>query len=101
MNLITHSDSSFDDIRLRGIYTGFSPGLTTNLTFGVKFPSGDYQDDYFDRDLQIGTGSTDLLLGAASQLNLVGTEVGVWNYSERAGRACRFSSRRIIVRAMS
>ncbi len=58
----THS--ALGDIRLRGIYSGFSPAMTTGLTFGVKFPSGDYKYENFDRDTEIGTGSTDLLLGA-------------------------------------
>ena len=58
----THS--SLGDIRLRGIYSGFSSDMTTGLTFGVKFPSGDYKYENFDRDTEIGTGSTDVLLGA-------------------------------------
>ena len=52
------------DVRLKGIYTGFSPDLSTGLTFGVKLPTGDSTYPYFDADTQIGTGSTDLLLGA-------------------------------------
>ena len=54
------------DIRLKGIYTGFSEDLSSGLTFGVKLPTGsDSHDlDVVDRDTQISTGSTDLLLGA-------------------------------------
>ena len=53
------------DIRLKGIYTGFSEDLSSGLTFGLKLPTGsDNRDgDVVDRDSQIGTGSTDLLLG--------------------------------------
>ena len=53
---------------IQGIYTGFSSDLSTGLTFGLKLPSGSYthNDAYgdVDRDSEIGTGSTDLLLGA-------------------------------------
>jgi hypothetical protein len=53
------------DIRLKGIYTGFSEDLSSGLTFGVKLPTGSVNrnGDFVDRDTQIGTGSTDLLLG--------------------------------------
>ena len=60
--------SSLGDIRLEGIFTGFSEDLSTGLTFGVKLPTGDYahNDAYgdIDRDSELGTGSTDVLLGA-------------------------------------
>ena len=59
--------SQLGDIRIQGIYTGFSPDLSTGLTFGIKLPSGSYthNDAYgdVDRDTEIGTGSTDALLG--------------------------------------
>lgn len=60
--------SQLGDIRLQGICTGFSPDLSTGLTFGLKLPSGSHtrNDAYgdVDRDTEIGTGSTDILLGA-------------------------------------
>jgi len=60
--------SQLGDIRLQGIYTGFSPDLSSGLTLGFKLPSGSHthNDAYgdVDRDTEIGTGSTDLLLGA-------------------------------------
>ncbi len=59
----TFNHSAFGDIRLRGMYTGFSPDMSTGLTFGVKLPTGDWRYANFDRDTEIGTGSTDLLLG--------------------------------------
>ena len=54
------------DIRLNAIYTGFSEDLSSGLTLGVKLPTGSISRDadIVDRDTQIGTGSTDLLLGA-------------------------------------
>jgi hypothetical protein len=53
------------DVRLKGIYTGFSEDLASGLTFGIKLPTGSVNrdGDFTDRDTQIGTGSTDVLLG--------------------------------------
>ena len=56
--------SALGDVRLKAIYTGFSPDLSTGITFGVKLPTGDSSYANFDPDTQIGSGSTDLLLGA-------------------------------------
>lgn len=59
--------SQLGDIRLEGIYTGFSPDLSSGLTFGFKLPTGSFSHNNaygdVDRDSEIGTGSTDLLLG--------------------------------------
>jgi len=57
----THS--GFGDVRIKGIYAGFSPDLSSGITFGLKLPTGDYTYPNFDRDTEIGTGSTDALLG--------------------------------------
>src|SRR5579872_4538822 len=68
--------SSFGDVRLEGIYTGFSEDMSIGLTFGVKLPTGDFShnDAYgdIDRDTEIGTGSTDFLLGAFARHHLAG-----------------------------
>jgi hypothetical protein len=65
--VVTEHWSQPGDIRLEGIYTGFSPDLSTGLTFGFKLPTGSFsRNDVYhdvDRDSEIGTGSTDLLLG--------------------------------------
>jgi len=60
------------DIRLEGIYAGFFPDLSAGVTFGIKLPTGDYnfRPDVVDRDTQIGTGSTDALLGGFYRGNL-------------------------------
>jgi hypothetical protein len=59
--------SSLGDVRIEGLYTGFSEDLSSGLTFGLKLPTGDYahNDAYgdIDRDSELGTGSTDVLLG--------------------------------------
>ena len=60
----TFDHGSVGDIRVRGVYTGLSEDMSTGLTFGLKLPTGDFENPNFDRDTEIGTGSTDLLLGA-------------------------------------
>jgi hypothetical protein len=48
--------------------------MSTGLTFGFKLPTGDFTHndayDDIDRDSQLGTGSTDLLLGGFHRQNL-------------------------------
>jgi len=70
------------DVRLMGIYTGLSKSLSTGLIFGVKLPNGDWKYAHFDRDTQIGTGSTNLLLGAFHTGSLSRDEA--WRYFVRA-----------------
>jgi hypothetical protein len=71
------------DIRVRGIYTGFSEDLSTGITYGIKFPTGNnnYQPKnnpgLVDSDSQIGTGSTDILLGAFHRQAL--TQDNLWS----------------------
>jgi hypothetical protein len=59
-----HQNNSIGDIRIQGMYTGLSEDMSTGLLLGFKVPSGDWHFPPYDRDLQIGTGSTDLLFGA-------------------------------------
>lgn len=74
--------SCLGDIRLEGIYTGFSDDMSGGLTFGVKLPTGDFShnDAYsdIDRDTEIGTGSTDILLGGFYRHRL--TSSGSWTW---------------------
>jgi hypothetical protein len=56
--------NTIGDIRLWGMYTGLSEDMSTGLLMGVKFASGWFSFTHADRDTQIGSGSTDLLLGA-------------------------------------
>jgi hypothetical protein len=62
-NIASVSHTSFGDIRLMGMYTGISEDMSTGLKFGLKLPTGPYDESLLDRDTQIGTGTTDLLLG--------------------------------------
>lgn len=63
--IVTDNWSEFGDVRIEGLYTGFSPDLSAGVNLGVKLPTGDYKFDpkLVDRDTQLGTGSTDLLIG--------------------------------------
>ncbi len=58
------------DIRIKGLYTGFSDDMSSGLSFGVKLPSGDSSYANFDPDTEIGTGSTDVLVGGYRLGNL-------------------------------
>ena len=64
-DVVTRNWTGLGDIRLQGIYTGFSDDLSSGLTFGVKLPTGsiNHFGDVVDRDTEIGSGSTDILLG--------------------------------------
>jgi hypothetical protein len=73
--------AALGDIRLMGVYTGLSPGMSTGLLFGVKLPTGDWKYAGFDRDTEIGTGSTNLLLGGY-HFGSLGAG-GAWGYFAR------------------
>jgi len=66
------------DIEIMGMYTGFFKDMSTGIIFGVKLPTGTFTAPGMDRDNQIGTGSTDLLLGAFHRGLLSGDNA--WQY---------------------
>jgi hypothetical protein len=70
---VTFNQTQLGDVRLMGVYSGFSPDMSTGVIFGLKLPTGDYSVTGFDRDTAIGSGSTDLLLGAYHQGSLCST----------------------------
>jgi hypothetical protein len=70
--------SDLADLEVMGMYTGFSKDLSTGVTFGLKLPTGNYTAVGFDRDTQIGTGSTDLILGAFHRGLITGDNA--WQY---------------------
>jgi len=71
-SLGTRNWSQLGDIRIEGIYTGFMADMSAGVTLGLKLPSGDFKHDpdFVDRDTQIGSGSTDFLLGGFYRDNL-------------------------------
>ena len=74
----TFHASVVGDIELMGMYTGFSKDMSKGLIFGVKLPTGNYTAPNFDRDTQIGTGSTDLILGGFWRGMITGDNA--WQY---------------------
>jgi hypothetical protein len=66
-DIVTNDWFALGDLRVEGIYTGFFPDMSAGITFGFKLPTGNWthNDAYgdIDRDTEIGTGSTDALLG--------------------------------------
>jgi hypothetical protein len=61
-----------------GMYTGLSKDLSTGIIFGVKLPTGNYMSPGFDRDTDLGTGSTDLILGGFHRGLITGDNA--WQY---------------------
>ena len=66
------------DIEIMGMYTGFFKDISTGIMFGLKLPTGTYTAPGIDRDTQIGSGSTDLMLGAFHRGLLSGDNA--WQY---------------------
>jgi hypothetical protein len=73
---------SFGDIEIMGMYTGFFKDMSTGVMFGLKLPTGAFTVPGLDRDSQIGTGSTDLLLGGFHRGLLTGDNA--WQYFMQA-----------------
>jgi hypothetical protein len=89
----TFRHTGLGDIRLTGVYSGFSPDMSTGITFGIKLPTGGFDYSGFDRDVEIGTGTTNLTLGGY-HLGSIGKMArwswfvqGVWDHAldSRAG----------------
>ena len=74
------------DIQLRCVYTGLRRRFIHRLSLGAKLPTGSYDHTDpagdIDRDTQIGTGSTDVLLGAFHR-GSVGSSVN-WSWFAQA-----------------
>lgn len=76
----SHNWSGLGDIHIEGIYTGFFADQSAGVTFGLKLPTGSYTEDtdLVDRDTQIGSGSTDILLGGFYRGNLDANQNWDW-----------------------
>jgi hypothetical protein len=74
--------SALGDIRLEGIYTGFFADQSAGVNFGLKLPTGDWTHENaygdVDRDSELGTGSTDILLGGFYRGNITKDEKWDW-----------------------
>jgi hypothetical protein len=76
--VVPFNSKDIGDIEIMGMYTGFSKDMSTGVIFGIKLPTGTFTAPGLDRDTQIGSGSTDLLLGAFHRGLLTGDNV--WQY---------------------
>jgi hypothetical protein len=74
----TFHSGDIGDIEVMGMYTGFFKDMSTGIMFGIKLPSGTYTAPGLDRDTQIGSGSTDLLLGGFHRGLITGDNA--WQY---------------------
>jgi len=74
----TFNSRTFGDLEIMGMYTGFSRDLSTGIIFGLKLPTATFASPGLDRDNQVGTGSTDLILGAFHRGLLSGDNA--WQY---------------------
>ena len=81
-DVASFTHGAIGDIRIKGRYTGLSDDMSSGLTFGLKLPTGDTKYAGFDPDTSIGSGSTDLLLGAYHLGNLGAS--GQWRYFVQA-----------------
>lgn len=73
---------SLGDVRLMGVYSGFSKDMSTGLILGLKLATGDFKADGFDRDTQVGTGSTDAIIGGYKVGSLAKDDS--WTYFAKA-----------------
>jgi hypothetical protein len=79
---------SFGDLRLQGIYTGFLPDMSAGVTYGLKLPTGNFTRDdatltsLLDRDTELGTGSTDILLGGFYRHTLNSVTHGLYWFAQ-------------------
>ncbi len=61
---VASTHGALGDVRVQGVFTGFAADMSTGVAAGIKLPSGDSRFPGFDADTEIGSGSTDVLLGA-------------------------------------
>ena len=81
-SLSTFNASDLGDVEVMGMYTGFFSDMSTGIMFGLKLPTAPYATPGFDRDNQIGSGSTDLMLGGFHRGLLTGDNA--WQYFAQA-----------------
>ena len=82
-NVVSRNWNGLGDLRLKAVYTGFSEDLSSGLTFGLKLPTGSVNrdSDVVDRDTQISSGSTDILLGGFHRARFGASH---WNWFAQA-----------------
>jgi len=66
----SYDTNSIGDIRIMGMWTDLQEDMSTGFLGGFKVPSGNWHYPPYDRDTQIGTGSTDVLVGGYHMGNI-------------------------------
>jgi hypothetical protein len=81
-DIVSLNWTTVGDLRVEGIYDGFFSDQSLGVTLGGKFPTGSFRHndayDDIDRDSEIGTGSTDVLLGGFYRHNLTADGTLTW-----------------------
>jgi len=79
-NIVSRNWSQLGDVRVEGIYTGIFPDMSAGVTLGMKLPTGNYSydSDVVDRDSELGSGSTDILLGGFYRNSLTHDNTWKW-----------------------
>lgn len=85
----TSHSNGVGDLRLTARYQGFSADLSWGVQFGIKLPTGSFDDVFnagpqrgerIDRGLQLGSGTTDIMVGIYTFGNLSSR----WGYFAQA-----------------
>ena len=66
------------DMRVNAYYTGFSPDMSTGFNLGLQLPTGHWQEPSVGRNMQLGTGSVDILAGFYHRGKILGHQD--WNW---------------------
>jgi hypothetical protein len=75
------NSNGLGDIEIDAMYTGFFKDMSTGVMVGLKLPTGVYTAPGLDRDNQIGTGSTDLIVSFFHRGMLSGDNA--WQYFQQ------------------
>jgi len=78
----TFNAKDLGEVEVMGMYTGFFDDMSTGILFGLKLPTAPYTTPGLDRDNQIGSGSTDLILGVFHRGLITGDNA--WQYFGQA-----------------
>lgn len=66
------------DMRVNAYYTGFSPDMSTGINLGLQIPTGDWHQPGLGRNMQLGTGSLDILAGFYHHGTILGQKDWKW-----------------------
>jgi hypothetical protein len=81
MGIQTFNSNNLGDIEIDAMYTGFFNDMSTGVMFGLKLPTGSFTAPGLDRDNQLGTGSTDLVVNFFHRGMITGDNA--WQYYDQ------------------